>query len=299
MKITVPLLLWLASAAALQASNKMNGDVVILQNASPPSPLTASAEADMVRDMPGWGKLDSDVFSGSITVDEARGRSLFYVFVTAEEGDPSQLPVVLWLNGGPGCSSVGGGFLSELGPFYPTPGGQKLVKNDYSWARNASMLFVESPAFVGFSYSNDTRDARVGDDRTAADNLRFLLHWFERFPQFKSNDFYLSGESYAGHYVPQLAIQILEYNDHHTSQDQIHLKGLLVGNAWTDPSIDNECAVKFWHSHGITSSAATQGILTHCDFSAVGPLVSVPMVSLFLLQYNNTIYFLFCVQAMR
>ena len=63
---------------------------------------------------------------------------------------------------GPGCSSIGGGFFSELGPFYPTPGGKALVANKYAWNRVANVLFIESPAFVGFSYSNTTSDRVVG-----------------------------------------------------------------------------------------------------------------------------------------
>lgn len=66
-----------------------------------------------------------------------------------------------WLQG-PGCSSIGGGFFSELGPFYPTRGGAGLVANKYGWNRVANVLFIESPAFVGFSYSNTTEDKVVG-----------------------------------------------------------------------------------------------------------------------------------------
>lgn len=62
---------------------------------------------------------------------------------------------------GPGCSSLGGGFLSELGPFYPTPHGQLQV-NDYAWNHKANVLFIEAPAFVGFSYSNSSKDRVVG-----------------------------------------------------------------------------------------------------------------------------------------
>ena len=63
---------------------------------------------------------------------------------------------------GPGCSSLGGGFWSELGPFYPTPGGKELIRNRYAWNRVSNVVFVESPAFVGFSYSNTSADAVVG-----------------------------------------------------------------------------------------------------------------------------------------
>ena len=63
----------------------------------------------------------------------------------------------------------------------------------------ANVIFLESPAGVGFSYSNTSSDyVRVGDERTAVDSYIFLLHWLERFPEYKGRDFYIAGESYAG-----------------------------------------------------------------------------------------------------
>ena len=63
---------------------------------------------------------------------------------------------------GPGCSSLAGGFLSELGPFYPTPEGT-LERNKYAWNEVANIIFLESPAFVGWSYSNTSSDIVVGN----------------------------------------------------------------------------------------------------------------------------------------
>ena len=64
-------------------------------------------------------------------------------------GRPANDPLVLWLNGGPGCSSLGGGFLAELGPYYPTPGGEQLIPNKFAWNQAANVLFLESPGGVG------------------------------------------------------------------------------------------------------------------------------------------------------
>ncbi|RWR91149.1 Peptidase_S10 domain-containing protein [Cinnamomum micranthum f. kanehirae] len=63
----------------------------------------------------------------------------------------------------------------------------------------ANILFLESPAGVGFSYTNTSSDLKEsGDERTARDALIFLLRWFERFPHYRHRDFYIAGQSYAG-----------------------------------------------------------------------------------------------------
>ena len=92
----------------------------------------------------------------------------------------------------------------------------------------ANVLFLESPAGVGFSYSNTTSDfEKGGDKKTASDNYVFLLNWLERFPEYKNRDFYISGESYAGHYVPQLARTILHHNKK-ANKTLVNLKGIIV-----------------------------------------------------------------------
>ena len=62
----------------------------------------------------------------------------------------------------------------------------------------ANIVFLESPAFVGWSYSNRTSDRVVGDARTAEDTLKFLLGFLERFPAFEGRPFWIAGESYGG-----------------------------------------------------------------------------------------------------
>lgn len=92
----------------------------------------------------------------------------------------------------------------------------------------ANVLFLESPAGVGFSYSNTTEDYEMsGDARTAEDAYVFLVNWFERFPEYKTREFYITGESYAGHYVPQLAHTIHHYNQL-PNANLINLKGIAV-----------------------------------------------------------------------
>lgn len=145
-----------------------------------------------------------DQFSGYLTVSgsESNGRHLFYWFVESQ-GDPSKDPVVLWTNGGPGCS----GFLglgTEHGPFLFHKNGT-LTANPHSWNQVASILYVEQPAGVGFSYSDTKEDYNTGDEKTAIDNYALIREFLKRFPERQPNDFYISSESYGGHYMPQRA----------------------------------------------------------------------------------------------
>ncbi|WVZ71277.1 hypothetical protein U9M48_019883 [Paspalum notatum var. saurae] len=136
-------------------------------------------------------------FSGYVTVNERNGRALFYWFFEAQ-ASPAQKPLLLWLNGGPGCSSVGYGAASELGPLRVTKYGAGLEFNKFAWNREANLLFLESPVGVGFSYTNTSSDLTKLDDAfVAEDAYNFLVNWFKRFPQYKSHEFYISGESYA------------------------------------------------------------------------------------------------------
>lgn len=102
------------------------------------------------------------------------------------------------------------------------------IVSDFLKLAAANVLFLESPAGVGFSYSNKSLDYKNGGDKsTAADNYVFLLNWLERFPEYKGRDFYLAGESYAGHYVPQLA-QTIIYHNLIANKTLINLKGILA-----------------------------------------------------------------------
>ncbi|CAH9118314.1 unnamed protein product, partial [Cuscuta europaea] len=185
-------------------------------------------EKDRIERLPGQPPVRFNQYGGYVTVDKAAGRAFYYYFVEAYKQDESSLrPLLLWLNGGPGCSSLAYGAMQELGPFRVLSDGKTLRENKFAWNQAANVLFLESPAGVGFSYSNTTSDFKKGGDKnTAKDNYVFLLNWLERFPEYKDRDFYISGESYAGHYVPQLAHTILNHNIQ-ANKTIVNLKGIM------------------------------------------------------------------------
>ncbi|KAG8372563.1 hypothetical protein BUALT_Bualt12G0079000 [Buddleja alternifolia] len=229
--------------------------------------LPKQQESDRISMLPGQPTVNFSQFSGYVTVNEEHGRALFY-WLTEATNNADTKPLVLWLNGGPGCSSVAYGASEEIGPFRINKSGPSLYLNKYSWNRVANIIFVESPAGVGYSYTNTTSNLKdTGDKRTAQDALVFLVRWMSRFPQYKYRDFYISGESYAGHYVPQLAQLIYDYNKK-SSHPIINLKGFIVGNAVTDNYYDGIGTVTYWWSHSMISDKTYKSILKSCNFKS-------------------------------
>ncbi|XP_042373888.1 serine carboxypeptidase-like 42 isoform X2 [Zingiber officinale] len=221
-------------------------------------------EEDLVARLPGQPKVGFAQYAGYVDIDVKTGRSLFYYFAEAD-GDADEKPLTLWLNGGPGCSSIGGGAFTELGPFFPRGDGRGLRINKKSWNKVSNLLFVESPAGVGWSYSNSTSDYNSGDESTANDMLTFLLGWYEKFPEFRSRDLFLTGESYAGHYIPQLANVLLDYN-HHSSGFMFKIKGIAIGNPLLKLDRDIPATYEYFWSHGMISDEIGLRIMSECDF---------------------------------
>ncbi|KAL8250669.1 hypothetical protein R6Q59_034362 [Mikania micrantha] len=227
-------------------------------------PQEGSMEADKIDKLPGQPEADFDHYAGYITVDAEAGRALFYYFA-ASPRNSSTKPLVLWLNGGPGCSSFGYGAMEELGPFRVNSDGKTLHRNDYAWNNVANVIFLESPAGVGFSYSNRSSDYKTGDKQTAKDSYTFLINWLNRFPQYKTRDFFITGESYAGHYVPQLASLILSENKK-TNETVVNLKGIAIGNAWIDETTYTEGLYDYYWTHALNSDETNAGINKYCDY---------------------------------
>ncbi|KAM0949723.1 putative carboxypeptidase D [Dioscorea sansibarensis] len=224
-------------------------------------------ESDLVTDLPGQPRVGFKHYSGYVPIGAKKEKALFYWFFEAEGGAQGK-PLLLWLNGGPGCSSVAYGAVQELGPFLVRSTTPNLSLNPYSWNKVANLLFLESPVGVGFSYTNRSADLKeLGDRVTAEDSYLFLLGWFDKFPDFKSHDFYIAGESYAGHYVPQLVELIYDKNKNDSSLgSKINIKGLMIGNAVLNDETDDMGMVEYAWSHAIISDQVYNTIKKECSF---------------------------------
>jgi len=191
------------------------------------TPVMTEIAKDEITSLPGWdAPLPSRQFSGYL--DIGASKHMHYWLVESEK-DPKNAPTVLWLNGGPGCSSLDG-LVYEHGPFRINPeDSTKLMRFNYTWAKLANMVYLESPAGVGFSYSDNQADYTTNDDKTAIDNVASMNAFFEAWPEWKANDFFITGESYGGIYVPTLAEGILWAEGNGTWKGA-KLKGIAVGN---------------------------------------------------------------------
>ncbi|XWS51487.1 hypothetical protein CRYUN_Cryun12cG0180600 [Craigia yunnanensis] len=236
--------------------------VLLLQLCFSTEVESSLAHLDKIVRLPGQPRVGFQQFSGYVTVDEKKHKALFYYFVEAET-DPASKPLVLWLNGGPGCSSLGVGAFSENGPFRPN--GEVLVRNDFSWNREANMLYLETPIGVGFSYStNSSSYVAVDDETTARDNLVFLQRWYNKFPNYRKRDLFITGESYAGHYIPQLAKLMVEVNK---KQNLFNLKGIALGNPVLEFATDFNSRAEYFWSHGLISDSTYKMFTYVCNYS--------------------------------
>ncbi|KAG0146208.1 hypothetical protein CROQUDRAFT_657695 [Cronartium quercuum f. sp. fusiforme G11] len=166
--------------------------------------------------------------------------------------------LVIWFNGGPGCSSLEGA-LMEIGPLrvkhtekLESPIQLEISNN--SWSQYSSLLFIDQPAGTGYSFVNTGDDVRELD-QAANQVVVFLTNFYKTFPEFSTVDTYLAGQSYAGQYIPYIAQAILE-----TTTLPTVLKGILMGNAWINPDIQYPAYLDFAYERGLLVKGSKESI---------------------------------------
>jgi len=203
----------------------------------------------LVSSLPKFSSSYSDHWAGLLTVDqEHQGRLFYWLFEPKEESARANAPLVIWLNGGPGCSSMDGLFI-ENGPFRIDPEG-KIKKHDYGWNQKAYVVYVDQPVGTGLSYIHD--DAYRGDDAAIAkDFYVFLQELLTLHEGLQGRDIYFSGESHAGHYIPYMIDYIITRQAGDRDDHDLNVVGAAIGNGWTDP----------YHQYAVTDYAWSRGII--------------------------------------
>nr|ANT95273.1 serine carboxypeptidase [Trypanosoma cruzi] len=182
----------------------------------------------------GWHPCDPDVpqWSGYFDIPGREGdKHYFYWAFGPRNGNP-EAPVLLWMTGGPGCSSMFA-LLAENGPCLVNETTGDIYKNNYSWNNEAYVIYVDQPAGVGFSYA-EVEDYDSNEEEVSEDMYHFLQAFFRAHQKLRKNKLFVVGESYGGHYAPATAHYINKANREHVGLP-IRLAGLAVGNGLTDP----------------------------------------------------------------
>lgn len=194
-------------------------------HASPDVPEYALATKEI--DPSSLGLDSTAQHSGYLNV-KATGENLFY-WAFESRNNPAKDPVVLWLQGGPGSSSMFA-LTFENGPsFFDAQ--LKPVHNDWSWNNNATVIYLDQPAGTGFSYVSPGGNPATDSKLAAKSAHAFLTLFFEKYSHLPKK-IHIAGESYAGHYVPQTTLEILK-----DPKKPFHVESMLCGNGMTDPLI--------------------------------------------------------------
>ncbi|KAG2414609.1 hypothetical protein HFD88_003800 [Aspergillus terreus] len=195
------------------------------------------------------------------------GHKHLFFWYFESQNDPVNDPLTLWMTGGPGASSMLGLF-QEVGPCLINEHGNGTVHNPWAWSRNSSLLFVDQPVDVGFSYIDEGHALPVDSAEAGVDMHRFLqLFVSEVFPHKRSSPVHLAGESYAGQYIPYLATEILRQNELYPTEPQVNLQSCLVGNGFMSPK---DTIYGYWETLCTTNPGVPTPVFnkTRCDIMA-------------------------------
>jgi len=184
--------------------------------------------------------LDFSMESGYINVTS--DDYLFYWYVGATDAAPSDAPLLVWSNGGPGCSAMEGA-TTEGGPLWLFDAKQSgktgfsghLTRNPFAWNAQAHLVFVDQPRYVG--YSTGTGKKITSSVEAGIDLVAFLRGWYAAFPEHSHRKLILASESYGGHYVPAWANAVLSYNAGAAPGETLPLTGLMIGNGIVNSTV--------------------------------------------------------------
>ncbi|KAJ1389990.1 Peptidase S10, serine carboxypeptidase [Sesbania bispinosa] len=207
--------------------------------------------------LPGFqGPLPFELETGYVGLGETEDDlQVFYYFIKSEN-NPKKDPLLLWLSGGPGCSSFTG-LIYQIGPIefeikeYPNGSLPDLILRKPSWTKVCSIIFIDLPFGTGFSIAKNVR-AQRGDRKFVQHTYQFLRKWLVEHSEFLSNKLFIGGDSYSGIPLPAIVHEIVNGNEKGL-QPRMNLQGYLLGNPVTGGSERNE-KIPYAHGMGLISN---------------------------------------------
>lgn len=223
-------------------------------------------ESEQITNLP---NLTQEIYQGWIQSDAEAQNFLYYQLFSADgtsfnSSDASEIPLVLYLEGGPGDSSMLTVW-TDFGPYGVSSNLNITEKNNIedaeftvykrnlTWSQAYHILAIDSPVFSGFSFSmtgqilNDTR--AVG-----ANLVSFLTRFYQVYSQLLSNPLYIVGHSYGGHWAPYFTYLLVNNNSLTLGNDErLNLKGLVLLTPLTSVKLQTGLANYFFGA-GVTDS---------------------------------------------
>lgn len=192
-------------------------------------------------------------------VNETAERNLFYWFVEAATGStPGVTPTIIWMNGGPGASSMTGLLTENIGPITLSADGA-LKANPYAWSEFYNVIAIDNPVGSGYSYTG--KESYVKSEEEMRQNYHSALEvFFKAHPEYKGNPLWVTGESYGGKYVPNVAFEI-------HSRGMFPLQGVIIGNGVYSGKIQYPTVPQFAYTQGLIDEhilAIANGRIDRC-----------------------------------
>nr|BAF99695.1 1-O-acylglucose:anthocyanin-O-acyltransferase [Clitoria ternatea] len=241
--------------------------------------------------LPGFdGPLPFVLETGYVGVGEGEDVQAYYYFVESEN-NPNEDPLMLWLTGGPGCSSFSG-LVLEIGPLIfkreeyngSLP---NLILRPHSWTKVSSIIFLDLPVSTGFTYARTEVAAQKSDLKLVHQAHEFLRKWLIDHPKFLSNEVYIGGDSYSGITVPAIVQEISQGNEKGI-QPSINLQGYILGNAFTTRKEENY-AIPFAHGMALISDELYESLQKNCKGEYIDVDTKNALCSRVMESYNEVI----------
>ena len=184
---------------------------------------------------------------GFIKVNSGNGDLYYMLF--PPRNTVANTPLIIWLSGGPGCSSAFSS-IYENGPMFIDKDGN-AQPNPYSWNDKAWTLYIDQPLGTGYGHSSQ-RDIPELEDEVADKFFTFLKTFYDLHPELKPLRLFIGGFSYGGHYVPAIANKLYFYNNNF-----FNLQGIMIGNGWTSPATQQSSYIDFAAKYDLTKDDPT------------------------------------------